>query len=171
MITLLLGGARSGKSELAERLAAELPDPVTFVATAHPGDDLDFARRIERHKARRPTDWTTLEAVTDLPAALRGLNGTVLIDSLGTWVASARDFEVDPEDLCSALSGLAGYVFVVSEEVGMGVHPATEAGRRFRDALGALNTRVAALADDAYLVVAGRTLRLENTTRSPVSAE
>ena len=161
MITLLLGGARSGKSEVAELMAGALPEPVTYVATADPGQDDDFSRRIERHRARRPSAWTTVEAGPDLPAALKGLTGTVLIDSLGTWVASAPDFEVDADPLCEVLSTHAGAVFVVSEEVGMGVHPSTEAGRRFRDALGDLNTRVAAIADEALLVVAGCTLRLD----------
>lgn len=161
MITLLLGGARSGKSELAERMAGALPEPVTYVATADPGRDDDFARRIERHRARRPSAWTTVEAGPDLPAALKGLEGTILIDSLGTWVASIPDFEADADPLCEVLSSHAGAVFVVSEEVGMGVHPSTEAGRRFRDALGQVNARIAAIADEALLVVAGRTLRLE----------
>ena len=162
MITLLLGGARSGKSELAERVAASLGDPVTYVATASAGDDEDFARRIERHRTRRPKDWTTIESGTDLVLSLRGLNGTVLVDSLGTWVASVDDFRVDADSLCGALSEISGTVLVVSEEVGMGVHPASEVGRRFRDALGQLNTRVAAVADDVFLVVAGRVLRLES---------
>lgn len=161
MITLLLGGARSGKSELAERIARALPEPVTYVATADPGRDDDFARRIERHRARRPRAWRTVEAGPDLPGALKGLTGTVLIDSLGTWVASIPEFEADADQLCEVLSAHAGAVLVVSEEVGMGVHPSTEAGRRFRDALGQVNTRVAAVADEALLVVAGCTIRLE----------
>lgn len=162
MITLLLGGARSGKSELAERLAASLPDPVTYLATSQPGDDdEDFARRIELHRNRRPREWATVEAGSGLPDALRKLKGTVLVDSLGTWVASVPDFAVDADDLCAALSAHAGAAFVVSEEVGMGVHPETEVGRRFRDALGELNSRIAAIADEALLVVAGRAVRLE----------
>ena len=164
MITLLLGGARSGKSELAERMAGALSEPVTYLATADPGDDADFAWRIEQHRARRPSAWTTVEAGAGLPAALKGLAGTVLIDSLGTWVASIPDFEVDADPLCEVLSAHAGAVFVVSEEVGMGVHPSTEAGRQFRDALGKLNTRIAAIADESLLVVAGCTLRLERSS-------
>ncbi|HEX4864648.1 MAG TPA: bifunctional adenosylcobinamide kinase/adenosylcobinamide-phosphate guanylyltransferase, partial [Acidimicrobiales bacterium] len=160
MITLLLGGARSGKSELAERMAGALPEPVTYVATADPGEDDDFARRIGQHRSRRPSAWTTVEAGADLPSALRGLTGTILIDSLGTWVARCHDFEVDANALCEVLSAHSGAVFVVSEEVGMGVHPSTEAGRRFRDALGDLNTRVAAVAGEVLLVVVGCVLRL-----------
>ena len=162
MITLLLGGARSGKSELAEQMAASLAAPVTYVATAEPGEDEDFALRVEQHRRRRPTDWVTVEAGPNLAAALAGLDGTVLIDSLGTWVAQLPDFAVDAEPLCEALSCRAGAAFVVSEEVGMGVHPSTDVGRRFRDALGQLNARVAAIADEAFLVVAGRALRLED---------
>ena len=161
MITLLLGGARSGKSELAERMASCLPGPVTYVATAEPGDDEDFVRRIEQHRERRPASWKTVEAGSDLPGAIKGLEGTLLVDSLGTWVASVLDFDVDPEALCDSLSSHRGAVLVVSEEVGLGVHPSTEVGGRFRDALGVLNQRVAGIADEVLLVIAGRALRLE----------
>ncbi|TML62764.1 MAG: adenosylcobinamide kinase/adenosylcobinamide phosphate guanyltransferase, partial [Actinobacteria bacterium] len=95
-----------------------------------------------------------------VPAALRGLAGTVVLDALGGWVAATIG-AVDVDGLCDALSARAGDTVVVSEEVGMGVHPSTEVGRRFRDVLGELNQRVAALADQAILVVAGRVLPLE----------
>lgn len=161
MITLLLGGARSGKSELAERMASGMPGPVTYVATAEPGDDEDFVRRIEEHRNRRPSSWRTVESGPDLAGVVRGLEGTVLVDSLGTWVASASGFDVDAELLCESLASLGGSVLVVSEEVGLGVHPSTGVGGRFRDALGELNQRVAAVADEVLLVVAGCALRLE----------
>jgi adenosyl cobinamide kinase/adenosyl cobinamide phosphate guanylyltransferase len=161
VITLLLGGARSGKSELAEQMAASLPAPVTFVATADAGADEDFARRIEDHKRRRPADWRTVESGPELVEALRPLSGTVLVDSLGTWVASAPGFDVDAGALCDVLAEHNGSVLLVSEEVGLGVHPSTEVGGRFRDALGTVNRSVARIADDVFLVVAGRTLRLD----------
>ena len=161
MIILLLGGARSGKSELAERMASGQTEPVTYVATAEPGADEDFARRIEEHRKRRPPSWNTVESGRDLPGAIRGLDGTVLVDSLGTWVASAPNFDVDAESLCHSLMTHRGSVLVVSEEVGLGVHPSTEVGRRFRDVLGQLNQRVAAVADEVLLVVAGCAVRLE----------
>ena len=159
MIVLVLGGARSGKSTHAERLAAGLDQPVTYLATAAVTDP-DFAARVEHHRARRPKGWSTVETGAGLAAAVRDTRGTVLIDSLGTWVAQLPGFAVDEAELCAALTGRSGDTVVVSEEVGMGVHPATEAGRQFRDALGALNQAVAAIADRALLVVAGRPLLL-----------
>lgn len=167
MITLVLGGTRSGKSEVAETLVAAAPGPVTYVATGQRTDD-DMAARIAAHEARRPTSWTTVEAGSDLPAALAGLAGSVLIDSLGTWVAAHTDLAPDPSALCAALrareaSG-AGDTVVVSEEVGLGVHAPTEAGRRFADALGALNRSVADEAERVLLVVAGRVLPLDRVT-------
>jgi adenosyl cobinamide kinase/adenosyl cobinamide phosphate guanylyltransferase len=161
-ITLVLGGARSGKSELAERLAAELIPPVTYLATAVvPSGDADFAARIAAHQARRPTDWQTVEAGAELPTVLATVRGSVLIDALGTWVAAAADFQTDTQRLCQLLQGRPGDTIVVSDEVGLGVHPATEVGRAFRDALGLVNQAVADVADDVLLVVAGRALRLE----------
>ena len=176
MITVVLGGARSGKSAVAERLAAQaaggrdgaIPGGrgrVTYVATWVPEpSDADMVARVVAHRARRPSDWEVVEvAGNDLAGALRGLGGTVLVDALGTWVAAADDFAVDAGDLCVALKGRTGDTIVVSEEVGLGVHPSTDSGRRFRDALGALNLAVAAVADRALLVVAGRALVLGGT--------
>lgn len=158
-VTLVLGGARSGKSAVAERRAGT--GPVTYVATgdAAPGD-VDMAARIAAHRDRRPASWTTVEA-DDVAAAVDGAKrGTVLVDSLTTWVARAPGFSVDVEGLCRALSARAGDVVLVSDEVGLGVHPSTEAGRAFRDALGLVNQAVAATADEVVLVVAGRVLAL-----------
>lgn len=159
MITLVLGGARSGKSEIAERLAGRTGEPVTYLATGL-ATDPDMAARIEAHRRRRPAHWSTLECGAELVDALAAARGAVLVDALGTWLAQLAGFEVDTEALCRALRSRAGPTVVVSDEVGMGVHPATAAGRRFRDALGALNQAVAAVADDAFLVVAGRMLAL-----------
>ena len=162
MITLVLGGARSGKSAVAEGLAASMAAPVTYVATAlvDPADD-DFAARVAAHRDRRPATWRTVECGPDLAGALRDLDGSVIVDALGTWVSGHEDFAVDVAALVAALVGRRGDTVMVSEEVGMGVHPASELGRRFRDALGAVNVAVAAVADDALLVVAGRVLPLE----------
>jgi adenosyl cobinamide kinase/adenosyl cobinamide phosphate guanylyltransferase len=158
VITVVLGGARSGKSALAERLAGT--GAVTYLATATAAGDADMAARIDLHRARRPSAWTTVEAV-DLPGALTAATGTVLVDSLTAWVSRAPGFVVDVDGLCRALADRAGDVVVVSDEVGLGVHPSTEAGRRFRDALGLVNQAVAAVADDVLLVVAGRTMHLD----------
>ena len=155
MITLILGGARSGKSAVAESLARQASGPVTYVATGVVGDDADFAARVAEHRARRPADWDTLEVGAQLAEAFERAPGTVLVDSLGAWLAATRDFAVDADALLDALEAHAGDVVVVSDEVGLGVHPETEVGRAFRDALGRLNQAVAARADAVWLVVAG----------------
>ena len=155
MITLVLGGARSGKSALAERLAGT--GPVTYLAT---GLAAEMPERVAAHRARRPPTWTTVES-QDLLGALPGLAGTVVVDSLTAWVAAAEGFSVDTDALCAVLADHGGDLVIVSDEVGLGVHPSTAAGRLFRDALGLVNQAVAAVADDVLLVVAGRALRLE----------
>jgi adenosyl cobinamide kinase/adenosyl cobinamide phosphate guanylyltransferase len=156
-VTLVLGGARSGKSTVAERLAGA--GPVTYVATFD-AEDADMAARIASHRARRPVAWNTIET-DDLISAVRHSTGTVLVDSLTTWVGRAPGFAVDADGLCLALGGHAGDVILVSDEVGLGVHPSSETGRRFRDALGLVNQAVSTVADEAMLVVAGRILRLD----------
>jgi adenosyl cobinamide kinase/adenosyl cobinamide phosphate guanylyltransferase len=161
VIALLLGGAASGKSLAAERLASRLPAPVTYIATWVPTDDPDMASRVAAHRARRPASWAVREVSgPDLPAVLEQTSGTALVDALGTWLAGADGFAVPTAALCRALRERAGDTVVVSDEVGLGVHPATEVGRTFRDALGGLNQAVAAIADEAWLVIAGRVLPL-----------
>jgi len=162
VIVLVLGGARSGKSQVAETMAADLAagGPVTVLATAVVEDD-DMAARVDIHRARRPSGWTTVETGPRLTDALGSTGGVVLVDALGTWVAAAPDLVVDAGDLCEAITRRDGDTVVVSEEVGLGVHPSTDAGRRFRDVVGALNQQVAAVADQVLLVVAGRMLSLE----------
>lgn len=167
-ITLVLGGARSGKSEVAERLAGGLKVPVTFVATAgDPGGDAEWAERIRLHRQRRPRDWVTLECGPgqNLATEIARVGGPVLVDSLGTWVAGIEGFDLDGpgQSLAAALGerradGRAS--IVVSEEVGLGVHPSTEVGGKFRDALGVVNRTVSELADSVVLVVAGRVVPL-----------
>jgi adenosylcobinamide kinase / adenosylcobinamide-phosphate guanylyltransferase len=159
VIALVLGGARSGKSGFAERLAATLPAPVTYVATGTAWDD-GMAERIARHRERRPAAWRTEEVGAALVDALDRLPGSVLVDSLGTWVA-ACDMAPDVEALLAALRRRSDDTVLVGEEVGLGVHPPTELGVRFRDAVGEVNAAVAEVADDVRLVVAGRGLRLD----------
>ena len=170
MITLVLGGARSGKSELAEALVARHGTPVTYVATIDPTGDPELEAKVAAHRARRDRSWVTVlvgEGDDDLAALLGRLPGTVLVDSLGPWVARcgdgpARDCEGDARAaaLCAALRQRAGDTVLVSDEVGLAVHPSSAAGRAFRDALGALNHALSAVADKVYLVVAGRPLEL-----------
>jgi adenosyl cobinamide kinase/adenosyl cobinamide phosphate guanylyltransferase len=170
VITLVLGGTRSGKSEVAEALAAAAPAPITYVATGT-ATDADMAARIAAHRERRPAGWATVEAGTPatpespgsphLPDVLAALDGSVLVDSLGTWVAGLPDLVPDAAGLVRCLRSRRGDTIVVSEEVGLGVHATTAAGRRFADELGALNRAVADVADDVLLVVAGRVLPLD----------
>ncbi len=157
MITLVLGGVRSGKSEVAERLAG--PGPGTYLATGlvAPGDD-DFADRVARHRARRPASWATVDEPYAVPEVLAHLEGVVLLDALGTWIAN--DLEADIDSLVKALVHRPGDTIVVSEEVGLGVHPVSEVGRLFADRLGEANRRVAEVADRCLLVVAGRVIDL-----------
>ena len=157
MLILVLGGARSGKSAVAEQLARELPPPVTYLATLVADDaDDELVQRISAHRARRPSSWQTVNADKDLAAQLRDLSGTVLLDSIGPWVAAFRPDEAAVTDLCDTLSGRTADTVVVSDEVGLSVHPTTEAGLAFRDDLGAMNAAVAAAATHTLFVVAGR---------------
>jgi adenosylcobinamide kinase/adenosylcobinamide-phosphate guanylyltransferase len=165
MIALFLGGARSGKSMVAERFAGSLPGPVTYLATWVPAPgaqpDPEMEARIAAHRARRPEGWAIEEvAGAGVADTLRACAGTALLDSLGPWVAGAPEFAVDAGDLCRALVDRAADTVVVSEEVGLGVHPSSAAGREFRDVLGRVNEQVAAVADAVWLVVAGRVLEL-----------
>ena len=158
MITLVLGGVRSGKSEVAERLAG--PGPGTYLATGlvASGDD-DFAGRVARHRARRPPSWATVEEPRAVPELLSRLHGVVLLDALGTWIANDIG-RADIDGLVDALVRRTGDTVVVSEEVGLGVHPVSEVGRLFADRLGEANRRVAEVADRCLLVVAGRVVEL-----------
>jgi len=175
---LVIGGARSGKSERAElRLAAE-PE-VTYVA-ADPGTprtrdgagDRDWAARVAAHRARRPAWWRTAET-TDLAGVLASARGAVLIDGIGTWLTAVLD-ECDAwggarekvtdriTELIAAWRQARALVVAVSDETGMGVVPATPAGRLFRDELGRLNQALAAESEETELVVAGRALPLNS---------
>lgn len=164
MITLVVGGARSGKSDVAERLATTAAGggTVTYVATMHGGaDDPDLEDRLAAHRARRPGHWSTVEPPYDLPGLLDRTSGVVLVDSLGPWVAALPEMDPPAGALVEVLRRRAAPTILVSDEVGWGVHPETAAGRRFRDVLGRLNQELAAVADEVLVVVAGRLLRTE----------
>ena len=169
-LIVLTGGARSGKSVAATAAAAATGAAVLFIATAEPGDD-DMARRIERHRAERPVEWTTLEAPRHLGAAAASANPdtTVIIDCLGLWVtnrmlddppAATPELVQEAALLASQLRDRPGLAIVVTNEVGSGIVPATPLGRDFRDLLGLVNQAVVRAADAAYLVAAGRLLPL-----------
>ncbi|HLU59606.1 MAG TPA: bifunctional adenosylcobinamide kinase/adenosylcobinamide-phosphate guanylyltransferase [Pseudonocardia sp.] len=171
--TLVLGGTRSGKSRHAEDL---LPadEPVRYVATARArADDPEWSARIDAHRARRPAAWSTLEGV-DVAAVVRAGGGPLLVDDLATWLTGVLDDagaweapSVPPavgaavDELVTAIERAPGRVVLVSAEVGLGVVPATRAGRLFRDELGALNAALAAVCDEVVLLVAGLPLRLK----------
>ena len=166
--TLVLGGTRSGKSRYAEDLL-----PLIKEAYARRGDDPEWSARIDVHRARRPRSWTTLED-TAVAAVVRAGAGPLLVDDLATWLtgvlddAGAWDAPTVPpavgaavEELVAAVAAARDRVVLVSAEVGLGVVPATRAGRLFRDELGALNAAVAAVCDEVVLLVAGIPLHLK----------
>jgi adenosyl cobinamide kinase/adenosyl cobinamide phosphate guanylyltransferase len=160
---LVLGGARSGKSRFAVDAHAR-GERVTFLATALAIDD-DMAQRIDRHRAERPSHWRTVEEPLHLVPRLREAcadSDVVVVDCLTFWVSNLL-WRGDPEahvvkqgeELAALLALRLADVTLVSNEVGLGVHPETEDGRRFRDVLGRVNQRVAAVADRVMLMVAG----------------
>jgi adenosyl cobinamide kinase/adenosyl cobinamide phosphate guanylyltransferase len=162
MITLVLGGTRSGKSAVAERLAASLAASrrcaVTYVATARPRpDDQDHLVRIARHRQRRPETWVTIEPdAAALTVAIAAAVGVVIVDSLGSWIAEHPDLRIDADALVSSLRSRREPTIVVSEEVGLSIHAPSELGRRFVDTVGELNQSVGAVASRVLLVIAGR---------------
>jgi adenosylcobinamide kinase / adenosylcobinamide-phosphate guanylyltransferase len=167
-LTFLLGGARSGKSALAVELARKWDGPVSVIATGEPGDD-EMAERIRVHRAERPAGWTTIEEPLDLAAAFGVVPGdtAVVVDCLSLWVANllgrgdtADEIEAAGRLLAAQAAEREALTVAVSNEVGLGVVPATELGRRYRDLLGRINADWAAAADKAAFVVAGRMLPL-----------
>lgn len=163
-LTFLLGGARSGKSSLALELAERVGGPVTFIATATAGDD-EMAARIEAHRAERPGTWTTVEEPIRLLDALEAAEGTVVVDCLSLWVANLLEdgaTEIEEQAVAAAAGAAGRRTIAVSNEVGLGVVPATPLGRRYRDVLGRVNAAWAEAAEVTLLVVAGRALPLSS---------
>ena len=172
--TLVLGGVRSGKSRHAEALLRDEPR-VRYVATAEPLDEGDsaWAARVAAHQERRPEHWETVETL-DLAEVIRSAEVPLLVDCLGVWLArtidglqgwedeaaTSRHLREAVADLCSAWTSARVDVVAVTNEVGLGVVPATVSGRLFRDELGRLNNAVSAVSDRVQLVVAGRVLDL-----------
>jgi adenosyl cobinamide kinase/adenosyl cobinamide phosphate guanylyltransferase len=163
---LLLGGARSGKSALAVSLALDSKLPVTIIATATAGDE-EMADRIRRHRDTRPSAWKTIEEPIDLLGAIRASapGDFLVVDCLTLWVTNlmgaglaAADFGRMADTVVRELSRRRGVV--VTNEVGLGIVPANELARRFRDVLGFVNTRFAEGAERAVLMVAGRAVEL-----------
>ena len=165
-VTLVLGGARSGKSRYAERLVEGASACGTYCATAVAGD-AEMAARIAAHRARRGPFWGTIEAPLALASAVAVAEPEhpVLVDCLTLWLSNLLMADRQPEEetrtLCNALREAAGPVVLVSNEVGMGLVPDTPLGRKFRDAAGWLNQEIAALADRVVFVAAGLPLVLK----------
>jgi adenosylcobinamide kinase/adenosylcobinamide-phosphate guanylyltransferase len=165
-LTLLVGGARSGKSAHAERLVTAHPAPWTYIATAQAYDD-EMRDRIALPRARRGVGWTTIDAPLDLAATIEALpeHRPVLVDCLTLWLSNhllaGHDVDAECARLVDVLSRPRGSCFVVSNEVGQGIVPDNALARRFRDAAGRLNQQVAAVADSVLLLVAGLPLKVK----------
>ena len=164
-LVVLVGGARAGKSALAVKLAREWDGPVVYVATAEAGDD-EMALRISRHRDERPAEWRTIEEPVALREALEavGTDAYAIVDCLTLWVANLLERGDDVVAEAEAAAEIAATrdapTIVITNEVGLGIVPATSLGREYRDVLGAVNAAFVSRADEAVLVVAGRTLPL-----------
>lgn len=161
---LLIGGARSGKSALGQRLASSLGAPVTVVVTAE-ALDAEMGRRIDRHRRDRPEGWATVEAPRDLAPALLGVadDHTLILDCVTLWVSNQvlagvadADIEAQARVAGDHLADRAGTSIVIGNEVGQGIVPGDPLSRAFRDAHGRVNQIMAAALGETYLVVAGR---------------
>lgn len=169
MITVVTGGARSGKSTYAVELGRRHTGPVVFVATAPPLDG-DMESRIARHRAERP-DWPTVEEPHDWAGAIAAAptDALVIVDCITLWVSNLMwrgetdaDVEATARRVAEELRATAAHVVLVTNEVGLGVHPETELGRRYRDLLGRVNQILVAVADRALFMVSGRALVLSD---------
>jgi adenosylcobinamide kinase/adenosylcobinamide-phosphate guanylyltransferase len=160
-----VGGARSGKSRLAQARAETLPGELVYIATGEPLD-AEMVERIARHRADRGPRWRTVEAPLELPAAIRRESGRVLlVDCLTLWLSNlilgAHDVAEATDQLIAALDAASSTVLLVTNEVGMSIVPENALARRFRDEAGRLNQRVAGAADEVLLVAAGLALRMK----------
>jgi adenosylcobinamide kinase/adenosylcobinamide-phosphate guanylyltransferase len=166
-LTLVLGGARSGKSRYAESLITASPPPWLYVATAE-ALDAEMAARIAAHRARRGAGWQIVETPRELVATLSRSDLPVLVDCLTLWLSNLlhaqTDVDLEIARLAALLSGrLSAPVVLVANEVGSGIVPDNALARRFQDLQGLLNQRVAALADRVVLLVAGLPLVVKGT--------
>lgn len=173
MLSLILGGARSGKSAHAEKLAADSGLQVTYIATAQVYD-AEFGARVEHHKTRRPSVWKTIEVPHRLAETLRreaAAGRCLIVDCLTLWLAQCIcpecappegvDWAAERADLLATLPTLPGKIVLVSNEVGMGIVPLGEINRQFQDEAGRLNQAVAAIAEEVLFIAAGLPLKLK----------
>ncbi|MDH4162519.1 MAG: bifunctional adenosylcobinamide kinase/adenosylcobinamide-phosphate guanylyltransferase [Nitrospirota bacterium] len=169
-LIFITGGARSGKSAFAEKLAGEITGKRAYLATAQ-ALDAEMVERIEHHRKRRGGAWDTFEeplAIAELVGKLAGRYSVVLLDCLTLWLSNvmarrSKDDEVREsiDELAAALRSHDGTLLVVSNEVGLGIVPDNALVRRFRDLAGIMNQRVAAAADEAYFVAAGLPVKIK----------
>ena len=166
-VTLVLGGARSGKSNFAERMTVTHSRGCVYLATAEIGDD-EMAERVRKHKARREAHWRTVESPLEIGSSIVAeteQGAAVLVDCLTLWLsnlmAAGRDPDQEAEALIRALGQAGGPVVFVSNEVGLGIVPDNALARAFRDHAGRLNQRVAEIANNVFFVAAGLPLRLK----------
>ncbi len=167
---LILGGARSGKSAFAESVAARRGASVTVLATAQAFDH-DMAQRIAAHRASRPSEWSTIEEPLEIAQALARVPSadTAIVDCITVWLGNMfhhgrteTDVMFEVDRFLSTMAQRRGSTLVVSNEVGLGIVPATDMSRAYRDILGRVNVRLAAGVDRALLMVAGRALDLHD---------
>jgi adenosylcobinamide kinase/adenosylcobinamide-phosphate guanylyltransferase len=169
-VTFITGGARSGKSRLAEELAGKYGEPLLYLATAHAGDG-EMAGRIARHQERRGSAWQTIEEPLDICTVLAGHDGwfkAVLVDCITLWLTNLMLANADDEtvrgrvhELAATARGLQTPLILVSNETGMGIVPDNALARRFRDLAGEANEILAAAADDVYVMFSGLPLKLK----------
>ncbi len=172
-IRLILGGARSGKSNYAEKLATATGLPVTYIATAQVYDD-EFKSRVQHHKDRRPTSWALVEEphhLTEALARLAAPNQCVIVDCLTLWLAQWICTDCNPpknsswqnerDAFLKLLPNLSGTIILVSNEVGMGIVPLGEINRQFQDEQGRLNQAVANIVDKVSFIAAGLPVNLK----------
>jgi len=169
-VTLILGGARSGKSRFAESLIAASPGPWVYLATGEAGD-AEMAARIRHHRARRGKGWRTVEEPLDLVGALdraAGEGRAILVDCVTLWVsnlmAASRDLPTETATLIAALPQIATPIVFVANEVGLGIVPDNALARAFRDEAGRVNQAIAAVANRVYFVAAGLPLVMKDET-------
>lgn len=172
--TLTLGGARSGKSRFAEKLARGSGLDLVYIATAQALDD-EMAERIAKHRADRGDDWRTVEAPLDLAGALRahaGAGRLLLVDCLTLWLSNImlaeRDVDAEASSLLSTIAATPMPMIFVSNEVGLGIVPDNALARRFRDAQGRLNQQIAALTPRVVFIAAGLPIALKGALPEPV---
>ncbi|MEC5397907.1 bifunctional adenosylcobinamide kinase/adenosylcobinamide-phosphate guanylyltransferase [Uliginosibacterium sp. H1] len=166
--TLVIGGARSGKSGHAQNAAIASGLPVTLIVTAEIRD-AEMQARVDRHRAERPASWTVIEAADSLPGALREHvrpGRAVLVDCVTLWLSrllcdAPDELEAGCDALVAAVRDAQGSLWLVSNEVGWSLVPEHPLGRRFRDEQGRLNQRLASVCDSVVLVAAGLPLMLK----------